>query len=51
MVGEIRIDRIDELDCWRFPAAELFPGLAGTPATRGRLELVDAGATGSRRAE
>jgi glyoxylase-like metal-dependent hydrolase (beta-lactamase superfamily II) len=28
-VGAIRIDRIDELDTWRFPAAELFPGLAG----------------------
>jgi glyoxylase-like metal-dependent hydrolase (beta-lactamase superfamily II) len=28
-VGQIRIDRIDELDSWRFPAAELFPGLVG----------------------
>jgi glyoxylase-like metal-dependent hydrolase (beta-lactamase superfamily II) len=28
-IGPIRINRIDELDSWRFPAAELFPGLAG----------------------
>jgi glyoxylase-like metal-dependent hydrolase (beta-lactamase superfamily II) len=26
-LGEIRIDRINELDSWPFPAAELFPGL------------------------